>query len=664
MAKNDVILLDGIIEQRLSESRPSSRLDEVFEIFCLEEILKNYDLSEEELEFGWVDGRDDGGFDGVYVFINGHLLEDAEDFVWPKSHAEIDVWLVTCKHHDTFLQKTLDSLLATIQEIFDLGRDESSLHGTYSEDLLKFRSYLGLALKKLSIGRPTLNFKVVYASRGETNNVGQSVVARSEQIKAEIESLFSSCSVCFNFLGATELVESYRKAKTFSLELPFLEHLSTGKNSHVLLVKLEDYWRFVSDENGNLRRYLFDSNVRDYLGSSGVNEDIARSLADESLPDFWWLNNGVTILATNATVPGKIVQLQDIQIVNGLQTTETIYRHFQGGAIASRGRSLLVKIIVSNDIQTRDQIIRATNNQSPVDPSSLHATDKIQRDIEDILHTHDWYYERRKNYYRNIGKPQNRFVTPLYLASAVVSLILRNPHQATRIKMKVMRVQESYESIFSEQFPIEIWLILVNVYKSVDLALLEMVSAIPHRRERFTSTWRPLVSLITVARQLKTFSFGLQDLIKIKDKGVFKSSEIKEIFALITNIDPEYNNRKRMKPTQFKKFCIEIANHDGLSGVEKVGVQNLKISYGINIHHTEEYLDQVNKLLPAQPWKQGVHIEIARKLDCEPKMVSAAISQLMREGKKNMQRDGVVFDADGKIIAIDVERLNEGTSPQ
>ena len=81
MAKNDVILLDGIIDERLAEGLPSAERDEVFEFLVLEQTLKDYDLSRDEIESGWIDGRNDGGIDGSYILINGHLLEDAEDFV-------------------------------------------------------------------------------------------------------------------------------------------------------------------------------------------------------------------------------------------------------------------------------------------------------------------------------------------------------------------------------------------------------------------------------------------------------------------------------------------------------------------------------------------------------------------------------------------------------
>jgi hypothetical protein len=658
MAKNDIVLLDGIVDQRLADRLPSSERDEVFEFLVLEELLKDYDLSQDEIASGWIDGRDDGGFDGVYILVNGNLLDDPNDFAWPKAHVSINVWLITCKHHTTFLQATLDSVLATTQELLDFSRSPNELQGSYSEDVLEFRSRLVFALRRLSIGRPQVNFYVRYASRGDTNDVGASVAARARQIEAEIPKLFSSCSAQFRFIGACELVESYRKTKTFSLELPFIEHLATGRDSYVLLARLQDYWRFVADENGNLRRYLFDSNVRDYLGAGGVNEDIARSLADEAAPDFWWLNNGVTILATHATVPGKTIQLQDIQIVNGLQTTETIFQHFQSGAAVSRDRALLVKIIVSSDTQARDQIIRATNNQSPVEVAALHATDKVQRDIEAILERHDWYYERRKNYYRNIGKPPSRFVTPIYLASAVVSLIFKNPQQATKLKSKFMRTQEGYESVFSDKFPIEVWPALANIYKSVD-AGLSTTSATSHRGDRFIRNWRALVAILTVARRFQTFGYSTANIVETSNRSGITKSEIDEMWKLISDQNSDYDWKARIQKSFIQKCCAAAATYFAIAGLEEVGRRLIKSSVKQSVTAevlSQPFLDQVNMLLPPQPWKPGIHIEIAEKLDRKPLEVSAAIQKLIEDGKRNAQLDGIVYDAAGRVLLVDEDR--------
>ncbi|MBZ7178434.1 abortive phage resistance protein, partial [Klebsiella variicola] len=85
MARNDTILLDGIIDDRVYNKSPSSDRGTVFEYLSLEQILKEYDLSAEEINHGWVDGKFDGGIDGFYIFVNGHLLVDVTDFSWPKT---------------------------------------------------------------------------------------------------------------------------------------------------------------------------------------------------------------------------------------------------------------------------------------------------------------------------------------------------------------------------------------------------------------------------------------------------------------------------------------------------------------------------------------------------------------------------------------------------
>ena len=61
MAKNDTLLLDGIIDDRVESCLPSERRDEVFEYFAFQQVLKDADLSHDELLSGAVDGRDDGG---------------------------------------------------------------------------------------------------------------------------------------------------------------------------------------------------------------------------------------------------------------------------------------------------------------------------------------------------------------------------------------------------------------------------------------------------------------------------------------------------------------------------------------------------------------------------------------------------------------------------
>lgn len=665
MAKNDIILVDGIVDQRILDGIPSKQRDEAFEFLVLGELLKDYDLSSDELKFGWTDGGGDGGLDGFYIFINGSLLDDVEDFVWPRSNASIELWLVTCKHHSTFAQAPLDALIATISELFNFEIENGDLIGTYSSDLIDSRDLFIKAYRRLSIGRPTINIHVVYGSRGDSMKVGAEVLARAKQIESIFNEFFSSSTVGFRFFGAAEIVESQRREKAFSLSLPFIEHLATGKESYVLLVRLGDFWKFVSDESGNLRRYLFDSNVRDFLGPNAVNGDIARSLADPDAPDFWWLNNGVTILATNATIPGKTIQVQDIQIVNGLQTTETVFRHFKSGSTVSEDRALLVKIVVTTDMAARDRIIRATNNQTSVEIAALHATDKIQRDIEEVLAQHEWYYERRKNYYRNVGKPQERFVIPTYLASAVVALAFKNAPKATRIRPRFMRDQTAYDDVFSVAFPIELWPVLVGVYKVVDGYLASLL-ANQVGRGKLLNNLRPIVSLLVVGKALGSFSYSVTQLSNLDVKKIAES-DVAEALEASESVGIQFFKGRKLRADVVTDVCKTYGDKQGITGLEQIGrrtfreggAESSKILSNATskVDLTPELIEQVDSLLPIQPWKPGVNREVADLLGVTSATVSAAIQLLIADGRRNNQRDGVVYDAEGNVLATDPDRV-------
>ena len=79
MNNNDLILLDTILAKSQQSQAPGKKLEEFFELFVAEQVLKDMDLSYEELEAGLVAGGNDGGIDGLYVFVNGELVQEDTD---------------------------------------------------------------------------------------------------------------------------------------------------------------------------------------------------------------------------------------------------------------------------------------------------------------------------------------------------------------------------------------------------------------------------------------------------------------------------------------------------------------------------------------------------------------------------------------------------------
>ncbi len=167
-------------------------------------------------------------------------------------------------------------------------------------------------------------------------------------------------------------------------------------------------------------------------------------------------------------------------------------QYFGEGNSDPEERSVLVKIIVSKDTSIRDAIIRATNNQTAVELASLHATDKIQRDIEEVLLRDGLFYERRTNFYANQGQPPSLIVSPLYIASGYVSLVLKCPSAATTLRSRFMRSGESYSHVFSESAPLKVWPVVARILKKTD-NLLDAVRPVgTGANERFLKNWRRL----------------------------------------------------------------------------------------------------------------------------------------------------------------------------
>lgn len=665
MARNDVVLLDGILAERAK----SEALDkgELFELFAFEQILKSYDLTRSELEHGWVDGHNDGGIDGYYTFVNGALVTDPSKVQWPRKNARIDVVIINCKHKDAFKQEPLNTIFPTLEELLDFSKTPDEFNGQYSKQIIDARECTVQAFRMTASALPKLSFRLVYATRGD--DVEANVEARGNQLARIVSDYFSNAEISVEYVGATALIEQHRKNRSV-LQLPYAEQLAGEHGAYIMLVRLTAYDRFIRDDRGNLRRYLFDSNVRDFLGENRVNQEILGSLEEANSPEFWWLNNGITILATSAiplgkTPDGNALQLHDVQIVNGLQTTQTIHNYFQSGlAQADDQRCVLVKVIVSEEAAIRDKIIRATNNQSSVELASLTATDKIQRDIEAILEQENWFYERRKNYYKNIGKPVERFVAPLYLAVGVVALVRKCPQRAGRLKSSFMKHRESYDAVFSDKFPISIWPKIASTLKLVDAGIAEKLPKKRKNGPRIVAAWRGATALCAVAEVLGRFDYSIDQLLGL-DLSKLSEQRIGEIFEYVTS------SEVAAQPPRGRAdlICAKFAAEYNLDGAAAIGRWHLPAdlnpphvqstgSKSVALPLDEETLRLVAGVLPPQPWKPGVQHRAAEESGLSMGETKRAINQLIAQGAFHNQIKGVVFDKNRVIVAIDHQRSN------
>ena len=213
------------------------------------------------------------------------------------------------------------------------------------------------------------------------------------------------------------------------------------------------------------------ANVRDYQGHNNVNNDIKETLSNGTNEDFWWLNNGVTIIASEASlVTGKELLVVDPEIVNGLQTSNEIYDFFSSnpGHLENETRNVLVRIIVPSDETSRDRIILATNSQTSIPPVALRATDPIHRQIEMYFKNRGLYYDRRKNYYKNQGKNSSEIVSISFLGQCLMSLFLQKPNYARARPSTLLNNDEYYKSMYIDCQDLEVFYRAASLGKKIE----------------------------------------------------------------------------------------------------------------------------------------------------------------------------------------------------
>lgn len=487
---NEVMLLTERLKQSKADSYPGISDQEYFLISSTDTVLRHKGLSSRQIDDGITDGTNDGGIDAVYLFIDGQIVVDALE-ASHSSMPQLELEVIQAKDESGFKELPLQLLIDHLPLLLQLDRPDG-LEEEFSPRLLErfdsFReAYLAVASRF-----PELSINVRYLTRS-SEAPHTKVKRKASRLERRIGELFPNANVAVNLIGAGELNALARQRKTTTLTLRLSESpMSPEKGGFVSFVRLEDYNSFITEENGRLRDEIFEENIRGYEGATVINRGIADSLqeGDGAAADFWWLNNGVTVIGKRVHAQGKMLQIEDPQIVNGLQTSRNVHAYFHpartlsdGTGVAPEGRmrQILVRVVETRDDAITAQVIKATNSQNRVSAASLRSGDPFQRNIEEYFHRNGYYYERKKNHYKNMGKPHTQIVEVLELAQAVGGILLQQPQVARGAPSTLVR--KRYEQVFKNTIPLEAYLRSIRVMKSVDEFLI-VEAGLSGRHER------------------------------------------------------------------------------------------------------------------------------------------------------------------------------------
>ena len=238
MNTNDKIILNQILEQQRSERAPTSSKSEFFEIFVAEQVLKEHDLTYDELEAGQTGSGGDGGIDAMYILVNGEMVQEDLDLSALKKNVLIEVVIIQAKIADGFKESAIDKLSAVSEDIFDLGKDLDLLEPVYNEGLRVSAGIFRTVYKELAAKFPELRFQFVYATTGF--EVHPNVRRKTELLGDRIRGMFSNANYSFDFLGSSSLLALARRQPPSSYELVLAETpiTSAGDVGYICLVLL------------------------------------------------------------------------------------------------------------------------------------------------------------------------------------------------------------------------------------------------------------------------------------------------------------------------------------------------------------------------------------------------------------------------------------------
>ena len=200
---------------------------------------------------------------------------------------------------------------------------------------------------------------------------------------------------------------------------------------------------------------LLDRNIRRYLGLQGnrVNEGIRDTLRSESPANFYFYNNGVTLVCskfTRDTVQSENsnVKVSDLQIVNGGQTSMTILKVSE--ELEKEGKSLPSEATVLVRIYEVDKdneeivfnITHATNSQNPVALKELKSNDIVQKNLEISIEKLGYNYLRKTSG----SNVRSNDITLGNAAEAILSVWLKMPNKAK------FRTSEHFGSLYNQIF--------------------------------------------------------------------------------------------------------------------------------------------------------------------------------------------------------------------
>ena len=617
---NDLVL-EGFVKN-FSEERGLSNLpaDEVFEAFAASSILRKYhqsDITGMENDI-LVGGSGDGGIDAAVILVNGRPVsteEGVQFFFDNHGRLEVEFVFIQAKSSSGFNAAAIGNFAFGVEQFFSLVANSSAnipFKAEIEQKILLTRYVYDQSAKM----RDNPKCFLYYVTAGEWTEAVEPRV-RLDDGKARLERLKIFSDVHVVPADAELLKGIYRelergvvKEVEFSKTAVFPRIDRVGE-AYIGLLPGSEFIKLVSTDEGELNRELFYDNVRDFQGHNSVNREIANTISDEQLRNsFPLLNNGITIIARSIRRTGDTFQIYDFQIVNGCQTTHIL---FQNKHVVGADTFIPVKLVITDDSQVVNEVIKATNRQTAVLPEALESLSTFHRELEDLYLTRESdrsspdriYYERRSKQYAMDNIHPSNIVTLTGQITSFIGMFIDEPHSHPRYYGELLK---SYEGrIFAVDHKPEpyyasgVSLLMVEKWLNSQQSYRELR---PYKHQ-LLMLLRVLISGTNVPRlnsnAISAYSLKIVDTLRDSNRGYEEFSKAADL--LRTSLDKfrgrnggRVNDVQRNPPHRLRAFTEQLKQDIRLGQTaESVDDSERSLSPGITGQGPIKFFDDVKE---------------------------------------------------------------------
>ena len=374
------------------------------------------------------------GIDGLAIIVNGSLVteeEEVEDLLGTNKYLEVTFIFTQAKTSSSFDGADMGSFIEAVRDFF---REKPRL--VRGQDLKAKAAIADRVFKNTAKMRSNTVCLMFYVTTGTWQD-DQNLLARLAQGKQELEATSLFSEVRSTPCGAKEIQRLYRASKeAVAVEIDFpskvtLPEIENVSQAFVGVVPVATLFQLITDDSGNIRRSVFEDNIRDFQGDTSVNAAIAETLSSPGSSRFVVLNNGITVVCRELAQTGNKCTLHGYQVVNGCQTSHILLENrdkFDPNRVL-----VTLKLVGSANEELVNAIIRATNSQNAVKPEELEAMTEFQKQLELYYGTFSGsqalYYERRSKQWAASPAEKTRVVTIPTQIKAFASMFLSAPHR-------------------------------------------------------------------------------------------------------------------------------------------------------------------------------------------------------------------------------------------